>query len=90
MTFVKKYDLSDPRDVEKLNKLLNLIGIAEIPHVSISHTWAAYPWVWSLSLTIPVYRGYVKQFFDFKAVEDSAVLNAFAIDNTFDFMPVCF
>lgn len=44
MTFVKKYDLSDPRDVEKLNKLLNLIGIAEIPHVSISHTWAAYPW----------------------------------------------
>ncbi len=45
MTFVKKYDLSDPRDVEKLNKLLNLIGIAEIPHVSISHTWAAYPWV---------------------------------------------
>lgn len=28
MAFVKKYDLSDPKDVEKLNKLLNLIGIS--------------------------------------------------------------
>ena len=28
MAFVKQYDLSDPKDVEKLNKLLNLIGIS--------------------------------------------------------------
>ena len=28
MAFVKKYDLSDPKDVKKLNKLLNLIGVS--------------------------------------------------------------
>ena len=27
MAFVKKYDLSDPKDIEKLNKLLNRIGV---------------------------------------------------------------
>lgn len=28
MPYIKQYDLSDPKDVEKLNKLLNLVGIS--------------------------------------------------------------